>query len=139
MEKEKKEYFCTKVSDRKENRYNYIKTLEIDEEGYPTEEELAKLIELEEDRYVSILIGDNEISVISFTSFYKMKAYLKKEYIEYLKNDKFKTIKLSDNIMENEKRRLQLLRMLYVTYYNVKNIKDDFLFEDMENKKSNKK
>jgi len=69
---EKKDYLCTKISDRKDTRYGFVKNLEVDENGLPTEEELLELIKIEGDRNVAILISGDELSIVSFISFYKL-------------------------------------------------------------------
>lgn len=91
--KEEKEYFITKISDRKDNYYQYYRTLEVDEVGNPTEEEIDKLKELEEDREVVFMIADTEMSIISFKNDDKLKKAVKKEYLNNLNNKELKTIK----------------------------------------------
>lgn len=91
--KEEKEYFITKISDRKDNYYQYYRTLEVDEVGNPTEEEIDKLKELEEDREVVFLIADTEMSIISFKNEEKLKKAVKQEYLNNLNDKELKTIK----------------------------------------------
>ncbi|MGN0992351.1 MAG: hypothetical protein ACI4PE_00190 [Bacilli bacterium] len=91
--KEKQEYFITKISDRKDNYYQYYRTLEVDKLGNPTEEEIDKLKELEEDRETVFMIADTEMSIISFKNNDKLKKAVKQEYVNNFNDKELKTIK----------------------------------------------
>lgn len=110
---EKQEYFITKISDRKDNYYQYYRTLEVDETKNPTEEEIDKLKKLEEDREVVFMISDTEISIISFRNDDKLKKAVKKEYLNNLNDKELKTIKYrtKEEVKSSIQKLLYLLEM----------------------------
>lgn len=111
--KEKQEYFITKISDRKDNYYQYYRTLEVDETKNPTEEEIDKLKKLEEDREVVFMISDSEMSIVSFLNDDKLKKAVKKEYLNNFNDKELKTIKYrtKEEVKSSIQKLLYLLEM----------------------------
>ena len=111
--KEKQEYFITKISDRKDNYYQYYRTLEVDETKNPTEEEIDKLKKLEEDREVVFMISDTEMTIVSFLNDDKLKKAVKKEYLNNLNDKELKTIKYrtKEEVKSSIQKLLYLLEM----------------------------
>lgn len=111
--KEKQEYFITKISDRKDNYYQYYRTLEVDETKNPTEEEIDKLKKLEEDREVVFMISDTEMTIVSFLNDDKLKKAVKKEYLNNFNDKELKTIKYrtKEEVKSSIQKLLYLLEM----------------------------
>lgn len=111
--KEKQEYFITKISDRKDNYYQYYRTLEVDETKNPTEEEIDKLKKLEEDREVVFMISDTEMTIVSFRNDDKLKKAVKKEYLNNFNDKELKTIKYrtKEEVQSSIQKLLYLLEM----------------------------
>ncbi len=111
--KEKQEYFITKISDRKDNYYQYYRTLEVDETKNPTEEEIDKLKKLEEDREVVFMISDTEMTIVSFRNDDKLKKAVKKEYLNNFNDKELKTIKYrtKEEVKSSIQKLLYLLEM----------------------------
>lgn len=111
--KEKQEYFITKISDRKDNYYQYYRTLEVDETKNPTEEEIDKLKKLEEDREVVFMISDSEMSIVSFLNDDKLKKAVKKEYLNNFNDKELKTIiyRTKEEVKSSIQKLLYLLEM----------------------------
>lgn len=97
MQKKEKEYFMTKISDRKEKTYDYIKALEVDENEFPTKNSLDELADIEGERNVAFLIGQANIKVISFKSDFKFCTKVITELEKFYCNDTQKKIYLSGN------------------------------------------
>lgn len=79
----KKDFLITKISDQKDgfkNGYQYCRTLEVNEEGIPTEEELLNLLTLEQNKNVTFFIGKEKMTIISFISDFRYKRNTLKEY-----------------------------------------------------------
>lgn len=79
----KKDFLITKISDQKDgykDGYQYYRTLEVNEEGLPTEEELLNLLTLEQNKNVTFFIGEEKISIISYISDFRYKRNTLKEY-----------------------------------------------------------
>ena len=111
--KEKQEYFITKISDRKDNYYQYYRTLEVDETKNPTEEEIDKLKKLEEDREVVFMISDTEMTIVSFLNDDKLKKAVKKEYLNNFNDKELKTIiyRTKEEVKSSIQKLLYLLEM----------------------------
>ena len=111
--KEKQEYFITKISDRKDNYYQYYRTLEVDETKNPTEEEIDKLKKLEEDREVVFMISDTEMTIVSFRNDDKLKKAVKQEYLNNFNDKELKTIKYrtKEEVKSSIQKLLYLLEM----------------------------
>lgn len=111
--KEKQEYFITKISDRKDNYYQYYRTLEVDETKNPTEEEIDKLKKLEEDREVVFMISDTEMTIVSFLNDDKLKKAVKKEYLNNFNDKELKSIKYrtKEEVKSSIQKLLYLLEM----------------------------
>ena len=111
--KEKQEYFITKISDRKDNYYQYYRTLEVDETKNPTEEEIDKLKKLEEDREVVFMISDTEMTIVSFRNDDKLKKAVKKEYLNNFNDKELKSIKYrtKEEVKSSIQKLLYLLEM----------------------------
>lgn len=111
--KEKQEYFITKISDRKDNYYQYYRTLEVDETKNPTEEEIDKLKKLEEDREVVFMISDTEMTIVSFLNDDKLKKAVKKAYLNNFNDKELKTIKYrtKEEVKSSIQKLLYLLEM----------------------------
>ena len=111
--KEKQEYFITKISDRKDNYYQYYRTLEVDETKNPTEEEIDKLKKLEEDREVVFMISDSEMSIVSFLNDDKLKKAVKKEYLNNFNDKELKAIiyRTKEEVKSSIQKLLYLLEM----------------------------
>ena len=76
-------FLITKISDQKDgykDGYQYYRTLEVNEEGLPTEEELLNLLTLEQNKNVTFFIGEEKISIISYISDFRYKRNTLKEY-----------------------------------------------------------
>lgn len=83
MENNKKEFEIKKISDQKDGfkgKYSYIRDLSVGEDNLPLNGELTNLVNLELGKNVALLIGDNNISLISYKSEYKFLKKVKKEY-----------------------------------------------------------
>ena len=97
MEKKEKEYFLTKISDRKEKSYDYVKALEVDENEFPTKEALDELADIDGERNVAFLIRQANIKVISFKSDFKFCTKVITELEKFYNNTAQKKIYLSGN------------------------------------------
>lgn len=130
---EKKEYLITKISDRKESIYKYYRTLELDEVGNPTEEELDNLKSLEEDRSIVILMAESEITMLSFKNENKLIKAVKKGYKNNWNDEVIYKVayKSSENAISEIKKIIELTTIKQVLKLN----KNDFQTKPKQRKK----
>ena len=80
----KKEYIITKKCDQKDKNfkeYQFIRELEVDEEGFPLESALDNIINDEsEEKSVAFFIGEDYITMLSYKS---SRKFINKVFDEY--------------------------------------------------------
>lgn len=95
-----KEFLVHKICDQKEKEYDFIRNLEIDEDGFPLDSEFDKFVILENDKNVGVLSEFDKLTLICFDKDSKFRKIFFKEYKKLLeKNVKYKLY--SNNIELN--------------------------------------
>ncbi len=78
---EKKEYLITKISDQKEKKYEFFRSLEVDENELPLKKELDDIVTKEEpDKNVAFFMGNSYITMFSYR---KKSKFIKKVMREF--------------------------------------------------------
>ena len=84
----KREYKITKISDQKEVFYQFFRNLSLGDDGFPVKDELINLRNLEKNiktselKHVAFLMGEEDITILSFLKESAFKKRFLKEYKE---------------------------------------------------------
>ena len=117
----KKEYVISKKCDQKDKdfrEYQFVRELEVDEEGYPLESSLDNIIKDEpEEKSVAFFIGDDYITMLSYKN---RRKFTNKVFDEY--NSGFKKELYSKFFLASDEKIVSIISE-HIEYIKSNNIK----------------